>query len=426
MLTRSNSEKNTLRLIIKIMKNYKKLFPIFKNNPTLHYLDSAATSLKPQVVLDKMMDYYQNYSANIHRGLYPISEKATTEYEQVRNKVAKFIGAKFEGEIIFTGGTTASINMVARSWGENNLVKGDEIVVTVAEHHSNFVPWQQLAKRKSLKLRVTSYELEITKNTKLLAINHVSNVLGTVNNIKEIIKKAREINPNICVVVDGAQAVAHMPVNVTDLDCDFYAFSGHKMYGPTGVGVLYAKANRQLEMKPDNFGGGMIKEVTTETSTWAEGPEKFEAGTPPIGEVIGLGAAVDFINEIGMKNIMAHEKELTDYLIESILKYGRIKILGLGISDNRLGVVSMYSDDKQMGTSHDFSDILGRKFNVAVRAGHHCAMPLHTKFGVETGTTRASIGIYNDKNDIDELIKGLIYAKDIFNCIEEGDKKFYG
>jgi len=402
------------------MKNYKNLFPIFKNNPDLHYLDSTATSLKPQVVLDKMMDYYINYSANIHRGLYPISERATEEYEKVREKTAKFIGAKKSGEIIFTSGATDSINLVANGWGENNLKEGDEIVVSIAEHHSNFVPWQELAKKRKLVFQISdlSFSEKITKNTKLLAINHVSNVLGTINDIKSIIKKARTINPDICVVVDGAQAVAHISVNVTDLDCDFYCFSGHKMYGPTGVGVLYGKVDRLVQMNPVRFGGGMIKTVDLHNSTWADTPEKFEAGTPPIGEVIGLGVAIDFINEIGMENIMVHEKELIEYLFGKLKDIKWINILGLqnlAKLSERIGVVSMYSNDKRVGTSHDMADILGRKFNVAVRAGHHCAMPLHTKLGIETGTVRASLGIYNDKNDIDELIKGLKHFYKIFN-----------
>ena len=403
-------------------QNYKQLFPIFTKNPNLHYLDSGATALKPQVVLDKMMEYYTEYSANIHRGLYPMSERATNEYEEVRVKVKNFIMAKHESEIVFTGGTTDSINLVARGWGEVNLKEGDEVVVTVAEHHSNFVPWQMLAKKKKLKLSflpITNYELritnEITKNTKLLAINHVSNVLGTVNNIKEIIKNAREINPDICVVVDGAQAVAHIPVDVTDLDCDFYAFSGHKMYGPTGVGVLYARAKRQREMEPARFGGGMIKEVYEDNSTWAQGAEKFEAGTPPIAQVIGLGAAIDFMTEIGIKNIVDHEKELTEYLLSEIQKIEWLKIMGLGRGNNRLGVISMYSTNKELGTSHDMADILGRKYNVCCRAGHHCAMPLHTKYGVNTGTLRASLAIYNTKEDIDNLLLGLNKVKEIFN-----------
>ena len=274
------------------MNNYKKYFPIFEESASrrteLHYLDSGATTLKPKMVLEKMMEYYTEYSANIHRGLYPISEKATEEYENTRQKVADFIGAKYPGEIVFTSGTTDSLNLVAAGWAERNLTAGDEVVVTIAEHHSNFVPWQQLAIKNNLKFVVSG---EVTKKTKLLAINHVSNVLGTITPIKAIIKKAREISPEICVVVDGAQTVAHLPVDVADLDCDFYAFSGHKMYGPTGVGVMYAKAKRWLETNPVRFGGGMIKTVSSTESTWADGPEKFEAGTPPIAEVIGLGAA---------------------------------------------------------------------------------------------------------------------------------------
>lgn len=248
-----------------------------------------------------------------------------------------------------------------------------------------------------------------------MALTHVSNVLGTVNPIKDIIKKAREINPNICVVVDGAQAVAHIPVDVVDIDCDFYCFSGHKMYGPTGVGVLYGKAKRLLEMNAVNFGGGMIKTVDLKTSTWADGPEKFEAGTPPIAEVIGLGAAVDFIAKIGFEEIRKHEDELTNYLIDEVSKIKWLKILGMGKNDDRLGVVSMYSDDKEIGTSHDIADILGRKFNICVRAGHHCAMPLHSKYNVETGTVRASMGIYNTTEDIDQFIKGLQSFYEIFN-----------
>jgi len=399
------------------MKSYKNLFPIFKNNPDLHYLDSGATTLKPQSVLDKMMEYYTEYSANIHRGLYPISERATEEYEKVREKMAKFMGASNLNEIIFTSGTTAGLNLVARGWGENNLKSGDEIVVTEMEHHSNLVPWQELAKKLNIKLNfleTDNFQINlpagrqaISKNTKLLALTQVSNVLGTINPIKEIVKMAREINPDICVVVDGAQAIGHIKVDVSDLDVDFYVVSGHKMYGPTGVGVLFAKSRRLNQMNPDNFGGGMIKEVTMETATWADGPEKFEAGTPPIAEVIGLGAAIDFLQEMGMENVYIHEKELTDYLIEKLKELKWVEVLGLGINKNRLGVVSIFSNDKRVGTSHDMADILGRKFNVCVRAGHHCAMPLHSKYGVNTGTVRASLGIYNDKQDIDELIKGL-------------------
>ncbi|MBP9818018.1 SufS family cysteine desulfurase [Candidatus Shapirobacteria bacterium] len=411
------------------MQNYKHLFPIFKKSASrrtdLVYLDSGATALKPQMVLDKMMEYYSEYSANIHRGLYPISERATVEYEKVREKVAKFIGAEKETEIIFTSGTTASVNLVARGWGEVNLKEGDEIVVSEIEHHSNLVPWQQLARRLKLnikyipyeneKLLITNYELLITKRTKLLALTHVSNVLGQINPIKEIVKKAREINPGICVVVDGAQAVPHIPVNVTDLDVDFYAFSGHKLYGPTGVGVLYTKAKRQMQMNPDNFGGGMIKMVTLEESTWASGPEKFEAGTPPIAEVIGLGTAIDFVNSIGFEEIQNHERELIKYLLDKLREIDWIEVLGSVETENRLGVVSLFSRKLGMGTSHDIADILGRDFNVCTRAGHHCAMPLHEKNDLLTGTVRVSLGIYNDKSDIDRLILGLSKIEKIFN-----------
>ncbi len=391
------------------MTNYKKYFPVFESNNNLHYLDSGATTLKPLVVIEKIGEYYRDYSANIHRGLYPMSLRASDEYDSVRNKVANFIGAESD-EIVFTSGTTMGLNMVALGWGENNLNKGDEIVVTMTEHHSNFVPWQELAKRKDLKFSVGG---EITKNTKLLAINHVSNVLGSINNIKEIIKNARSINPSICVVVDGAQAVAHLPVNVIDLDADFYAFSGHKMYGPTGVGVLWAKKQRWQEMRSVFFGGGMISTVTTEESTWASGPERFEAGTPPIAEVIGLGAAIDFINKIGFSEIVVHEKKLTNYLLQAINKISWIEVAGLRQADGRLGVVSIFPTDKRMGTSHEIGDILARD-GVCVRAGHHCTMPLHTSLGMETGTIRASIGIYNDESDIEALVSGLNKAWTIF------------
>lgn len=424
------------------MDIFKKLFPIFNNNPDLHYLDSGATALKPQVVLDKMMEYYTEYSANIHRGLYPISERATTEYDEVRKKVKEFIGAELEAEIIFTSGTTDSLNLVARSWGENNLQEGDEIVVTEIEHHSNLVPWQELVKKLKLKLNYINLIAKpigrsntvgiasattgngllamtdgvITKNTKLLAITHVSNVLGTINPIKEIIKKAREINPEICVVVDGAQAVPHIAVNMVDLDVDFYAFSGHKLYGPTGAGVLYSRAKRQLEMQPSRYGGGMINSVTLEKSSWTNGPEKFEAGTPPIAEVIGLGAAIDFVKNVGMDNIVNHENELTQYLFEKLKELSWVNIVGDEFNENRLGTVAIVSKVP----AHDMADILGRLHNVCVRAGHHCTMPLHQKLGVVGGTLRISLGIYNDKVDIDKLIVGLNNIKEIFRITDNG------
>ena len=360
------------------MNSYKKLFPIFEKNPSLVYLDSGATALKPKIVLDKMMEYYTEFSANIHRGLYPISEKATEEYEEARKKVAKFLGARHESEIIFTSGTTAGINMVARSWGEENIFEGDEIVVTEMEHHSNLVPWQELSKRKNavlkflevdenLKLDLNNLGEIITAKTKILALTQVSNVLGTINPIKEIVKKVRVIKPKIVVVVDGAQAVAHMPVNVVDLDVDFYAISGHKMYGPTGIGVLWTKAQRQLEMRPSIFGGGMIKEVTKEMTTYPLGPEAFEAGTPPIAEAIGFGAAIDFFEKNSWEEIIENENDLTSYALESLKNIPEVKVFGPDIE--RVGVISIALTGEFMPGAHDLGDILGRKFNVSVRSG---------------------------------------------------------
>lgn len=410
------------------MADYKKLFPLLIKNPDLHYLDSGATTLKPQVVLDKIMEYYTEYSANIHRGLYPMSERATTEYEEVREKITKFLNAPHESEIIFTSGTTASINLVARGWGEDNLVEGDEIVTTEMEHHSNMVPWQELAKRKKAILKywviedfqlvMSDLEKYITPKTKILALTQVSNVLGTVNPVGEIVEMARKINKDICVVVDGAQAVGHFKVDITGLDVDFYAFSAHKMYGPTGVGVLYAKAMRQLQMSPESFGGGMIKEVYKDGSTWAEGPEKFEAGTPPIAQVIGLGAAVDFLSGIGIETVATHEKELIDYAVKKLGQYEEIRVLGQ--NNNRIGVFSVVFKDVDLGTAHDWSSILGTNHNVCVRAGHHCAMPLHNLLGIPSGTLRASLGIYSTTEDIDALVEGLMDVKKTFEGINNG------
>ncbi|MBI2465419.1 cysteine desulfurase [Candidatus Shapirobacteria bacterium] len=410
------------------MADYKKLFPLLIKNPDLHYLDSGATTLKPQVVLDKIMEYYTEYSANIHRGLYPMSERATMEYENVRKKVATFINTKHESEVVFTSGTTASLNLVSRGWGEDNILEGDEVVISEMEHHSNLVPWQELCKRKGAILRywlvedfqlvMADMETYIGPKTKLIALTQVSNVLGTVNPIEEIVERARKINPKICIVIDGAQAVGHFKVDIQELNVDFYAFSAHKMYGPTGVGVLYAKASRQLQMSPENFGGGMIKEVHKEGASWAIGPEKFEAGTPPIAQVIGLGAAVDFLSGIGMETVASHEKELIDYAIGKLEKYSNIRVLGK--KNNRIGVFSVVFNDEDMGTAHDWSSILGSKFNVCVRAGHHCAMPLHNLMGLPSGTLRASLGIYSTKEDIDAFVEGLIEVRKIFEETDNG------
>ena len=388
----------------------KSKFPIFKKYPDLAYLDNGATTLKPEMVLEKMNEYYREYGANIHRGIYGISERATEEYESARVKVARFIGAA-PSEIIFTSGTTASINLVASGWADKNLKKGDEILVTEMEHHSNLVPWQNLAQEKGLILKfipvnvgfldLSKLENLVGDKTRLLAITQVSNVLGTVNPIKEIIKRVHKINPKVVVVVDGAQAVAHGSVDMKDMGADFYAFSGHKMYGPTGIGVLWGKKERLEEMKPVNFGGGMIEEVTKESFRMASIPFRFEGGTPPIGEAIGLGGAVDFIEELGWKDIMEQEINTYKYLEEKMggvaetMGEGTIKILVM-----------------KEAHPHDVAQILDT-VGVCVRAGHHCAMPLHQKLGL-MASTRVSLAVYNDKSDVDKLIEGIKKVNKIF------------
>jgi cysteine desulfurase/selenocysteine lyase len=398
------------------MNNIKNQFPIFEKESGLTYLDSGATTLKPRSVIEKMMDYYTNYSANIHRGVYGISEQATTAYENAREKVAKFIGVEDPSEIIFTKGTTESINLVARGWGDKKIIEGDEIIVTEMEHHSNLVPWQELAKREgglikyiklgqNHKLDLSELAGSINENTRILAITQVSNVLGAVNQIKQIADVVHDINPEVVIVVDGAQAVAHMPVNVAELGCDFYAFSGHKMYGPTGIGVLWGKKMLLDEMDPVNFGGGMIGEVSKLESTWAPIPDKFEGGTPPIAEAIGLGAAVDFLENFGLENISDQENEVAQYALSQLATIEGLKIFSAG----EAGIMAMELSGVH---AHDVATILDRE-GVCVRAGHHCAMPLHQILGAGA-TFRVSLGIYNTKEDIDKLIVGIKKAKDIF------------
>lgn len=398
------------------MNQIKKQFPFFKQLPNLVYLDNGATTLKPQSVIHKMMEYYTEYSANIHRGVYAISEKATGEYELARTRVAKFLGARDEKEIVFTSGTTAGINLIAGGWGNKNITEGDEVVVSQMEHHSNFVPWQQLALREKAIFKVVKInnqlgispdeiKREVTPKTKVLAITHVGNVLGTINPIAEIVKAVKLINPEILVVVDGAQAVAHLPVAVEKLGADFYVFSGHKIYGPTGVGVVWGKRSRWAETEPVSFGGGMIGEVTEEVSTWASIPERFEGGTPPIGEVIGLGQAVKMVEDIGFDYIVEQESQVLKYALVELSKISGLKYWSAG----QAGIIALVVEGVH---PHDVATILDRR-GVAVRAGHHCAMPLHHFLGVEA-TTRVSLGMYNETEDIDKLIKGIIEVKNIF------------
>ena len=397
--------------------NIKKDFPIFKTHPELVYLDSGATSLKPQPVIDAIGAYYSRYSANIHRGLYTISEKASAEYEETRSVVASFINAPSPNEIIFTRGTTEGINLVASTVGidANDAIDPDaEIVTTVMEHHANFVPWQQLAFNTGADFKVidigNNYELKnktesvtinlsnsITKRTKIFALTLVSNTLGTINPVKEIIVAAKKINPAIITVVDAAQAVPHLAIDVQDLGCDFLAFSAHKMLGPTGVGVLWGRKELLDAMPPYQFGGDMINEVSLEKTTYAKVPHRFEAGTPHIAGVIGLKTAIIYLKQVGLNTIAKHEHALASYAIDQLKQtFGdQIRIIGPTDMKQRTGIVSFTFDTIH---AHDVSQILDEN-NIAVRAGHHCTMPLHTRLGIGA-STRASFYLYNTKEDV--------------------------
>ena len=414
------------------MLDLKKDFPFFHTHPDLVYLDSAATSLKPQLAIDKLLEYYTDYTANIHRGIYKNAEKATEEYEETRKVVAKFINANRAEEIVFTRGTTEGINLVASTIGLDSIERGDEVVVSRMEHHSNFVPWQQLAFQSGAdfkiidlndkyELAVTNYESGklkidltgvITKKTKILALVLVSNTLGTINPLKEIIAEAKKINPNIITVVDAAQAVPHMKVDVQLLGCDFLAFSGHKILGPTGIGVLWGKYDLLNKMSPYQYGGDMIRQVKIEETTFNDVPHKFEAGTPHIAGVIALKESVKYIQNIGLDTIRKHEQDLTKYALQVLSsEFGNeIKCFGPTNIAHRGGIVTFSFKDLH---PHDIAQILDED-NIAVRAGHHCTMPLHDLLGVPA-TTRASFYIYNNEKDIDKLIAGLKKAVDILN-----------
>ncbi len=381
------------------------------------YLDSASSSLTPVQVLEAMDAYYRTYRANVHRGMYKISEQATERFEEVRRKIGDFIHAD-ENEIVFTRGTTESLNMVAHSLAKK-LGSGDEVMMTVMEHHANLVPWQQLAKEYGFILKfipiTADYQLDmvaaaqmITSATKVVAVTYASNVLGTIVPVAELTKLARAVGATV--VVDAAQAAGHMHIDVRKLDCDFLAFSGHKMVGPTGTGVLYGKKAMLENMTPMQFGGDMIREVSFERSTWNEVPWKFEAGTPNIGGVIGLGAAVDYVRAVGIDYIAAHEKALATYAISKLSKIPGVRIIGSSATEDRTGVVSFEVDGIH---PHDVSTILDAE-GICVRGGHHCAMPLLQTLGLLNGSTRASFGIYNTNDDVDALVTGIMKARKIF------------
>ena len=394
-------------------------FPIFEahDNPPLIYLDSAASSLTPLCVIDAMDKYYLNYRSNIHRGIYQISEEATARYEDARKKVSRFINAGRSNQIIFTRNTTESINLVAYSWGNANIREGDEILVTVMEHHSNLIPWQLLAQRTGAKLRFIEVtddgvlQLEdldglLTERTKLVAITHVSNVLGTVNPIQSITAAAHQVNAKV--IIDAAQSIPHLPVDVQQIDCDFLAFSGHKMCGPTGIGVLYGKRNLLEQMPPFLGGGSMIRTVEREHSTYAELPAKFEAGTPSIAEAIGLGAAVDYLTDIGLDAIQAHEQEILEYAYQILNEIDGLTIYGPK-PRKRAGALTFNISGIH---PHDLAGILDGE-GVAIRAGHHCAQPLMQKYGV-IATARASFYLYNRLEEADRLYDGLLKAQKLF------------
>ncbi|UPH49833.1 cysteine desulfurase [Listeria innocua] len=396
-------------------------FPILDqeiNEKPLAYLDNAATSQKPKQVIAALTHYYEFDNANVHRGVHTLAARATDAYESARAKVAKFIHAREVAEIIFTRGTTSAINLVVDSYAEANIEAGDEIVISYLEHHSNLIPWQQLAKRKGAVLKYIELEEDgtisveqakktIGEKTKIVALAHVSNVLGTITPIKEIAAIAHKFGAVI--LVDGAQAVPHMEVNVVDLDADFYAFSGHKMMAPTGIGALYGKRELLDAMEPTEFGGEMIDFVELYDSTWKELPWKFEAGTPIIGGAIALGAAIDYLAEVGLANIHAHEQALVSYAIEEMSKIEGITIYGPKDASKRCGLVTFNLEGAH---PHDIATILDED-GIAIRAGHHCAQPLMKWLDVSS-TARASFYIYNTKEEIDALIDGLKLTKEYF------------
>ena len=401
------------------IQGIRELFPILHqevNGRPLVYLDSAATSQKPVQVIEAIDRYYREYNSNVHRGVHTLGTRATDGYEGAREKVRKFINANSTEEVIFTRGTTTAINTIAASYGRDNLKQGDEIVITYMEHHANIIPWQQLAKQTGATLKyiplledgsisITDAEETITENTKIVSVMQVSNVLGAINPVKEIANIAHK--NGAIMIVDGAQAAPHMRIDVQDLDCDFFAFSGHKMCGPTGIGVLYGKKHLLENMEPVETGGEMIDFVNLYDSTWKDLPWKFEAGTPIIAGAIGLGAAIDFLNEVGLENIETHEHTLAEYAMNRMSEIEGLTIFG---PKHRAGLVTFNIEDVH---PHDVATVLDAE-GIAVRAGHHCAQPL-MKWLKVSATARASFYLYNTEEEIDKLVEGLIKTKEYFS-----------
>ncbi|MBD8016333.1 cysteine desulfurase [Microbacterium sp. APC 3898] len=407
-----------------INQEIKSYFPILNqeiNGHPLVYLDSAATSQKPVQVIEAMKNYYEFDNANVHRGVHTLGNRATEKYEGARDKVRKFINANSTEEIIFLRGTTTAINLVAQSYGRANVNEGDEIVITYMEHHSNIIPWQQLAKERGAILKYVELEKDgtisleqvraaVTERTKIVSMVYVSNVLGTMNPVKEVAQIAHE--NGAVMVVDGAQAAPHLKIDVQQLDCDFFAFSGHKMCGPTGIGVLYGKKELLNNMEPVEFGGEMIDFVGLYDSTWKELPWKFEGGTPIIAGAVGLGAAIDFLNEIGLNEIEKHEHQMAAYAMDKMGGIEGLEIYGPADPQHRAGIVTFNLNDVH---PHDVATVLDMS-GIAVRAGHHCAQPL-MKWLEVTATARASFYLYNSESDVDRLVEGLRSAKEYFNDV---------
>lgn len=391
----------------------RQAFPILTNHPDLVYLDSAATALKPASVIKAETEYYEHYSSNIARGIYPMAERATEAFETTRTKVAALIGASPE-EIVFTSGTTHSLNLAADLLAAR-IEAGDNIVITAAEHHSNFLPWKELAKKKHAELRILPVQKDgtldlaslatlVDSRTETLCLSAVSNVLGIINPVAEIVRAARSINPEIIVLVDAAQAVGHIAVDVRAWDADFVAFSGHKMFGPTGTGILYGKHALLETLSPTAFGGGMVLDACADEPLYKESPARFEAGTPNIAGIIGLGSAVDFIESIGLPAIRAHEAELITYALRRLKEEfgGTLQIIGTTDTDKKSGIISFTLGDVH---PHDTAHLLGEK-DICVRAGLQCAAPLHEALDL-SATTRISLSVYNTEEDIEKLIAGI-------------------
>jgi cysteine desulfurase/selenocysteine lyase len=397
-------------------RRLRREFPIFANNPELVFLDSAASAQKPQSVIDGIANYFRTDYANVHRGVYRLSARSTELYEEARDKVRRFLNAADRREIVFVRNTTEAINLVAQSWGPAFLREGDEVLISELEHHSNIVPWQLLRDRIGIRIVVApidatggldlvAFEARLSPRTRLVAVTHMANATGALLPVGRIVEVAHR--HGAMVLLDGSQAAPRLPVDVQALGCDFYAFTGHKVYGPTGIGVLYGRYELLSAMPPYQGGGEMILHVSFEKTEYQEPPHRFEAGTPDIAGAIGLGLALDFIEELGRENILEHEEALTDYGVDRLSQIPGLRLLGAG--QRRLGILSF---DLAGVHPHDVSQVLDQH-HVAVRAGHHCAQPLMERLGL-SGTTRASLGVYNEESDIDQLAAAIEAAREMF------------